>query len=111
MMTPTTASSVSPLLSEFWMCRTRLLCAISVSLWSAVVAGSQAVPPTALPGALRDHVKDERFQSVLTMRGRPLAVRDGLQSLFCSQTLYIADPGAEFQVTGVIVDSKLPTRR
>jgi hypothetical protein len=111
MMTPTTASSVSAHLSEFWMCRIRLLCAISVSLWSAVVAGSQAVPPTALSGALRDHVKDERFQIVTSIRGLPLGVRDALQTLFGSQTLDIADPGAEFQVTDVIVDSKLPTRR
>jgi uncharacterized protein (DUF1697 family) len=35
-----------------------------VSLWSAVVAGSQAVAPVALSGALRAHVKDERFQIV-----------------------------------------------
>src|SRR5688572_20958248 len=57
----------------------RLLCAIGVSLWSAVVAGSQAVPSAPLSGALRDHVKDERFQIVTSVRGLPLGVRDGLQ--------------------------------
>ena len=88
------------------MRRTRLLCAIGVSLWSAVVAGSQAVAPLALSVALRDHVKDERFEIVTSIRGLPLGVRDGLQTLFGSQTLDIAEPGAEFQV-----NSKLPIRR
>jgi hypothetical protein len=41
----------------------------------------------------------------------PLGVRDGLQTLFVSQTLDIADPGAAFQVTDVVVDPKLPRRR
>jgi hypothetical protein len=89
----------------------RLLCAIGVSLWSAAVAGSQAVAPVALSGALRDHVKDERFQIVTSIRGLPLGVRDGLQKLFGSQSLDIAEPGAEFQVTGVIGNPKLPLRR
>ena len=93
------------------MHRRRLLCAIGVSLWSAVVAGSQAVAPVALSGALRDHVKDERFQIVTSIRGLPLGVRDGLQKLFGSQTLDIAEPGAEFQVTGVIGNPKRPIRR
>jgi hypothetical protein len=93
------------------MRRTRLLCAIGVSIWSAVVAGSQAVAPGALSGALRDYVKDERFGIVTSIRGLPLGVRDGLQKLFGSQTLDIAEPGAEFQVTDVVVNPKLPIRR
>jgi hypothetical protein len=93
------------------MYRTRLLYAIGVSLWSAVVAGSQAVPPIELSETLRAHVKDERFQIVTSIRGLPLGVRDELQTLFGSQTLDIADPGAEFQVTDVIVNPKLPGRR
>ncbi len=88
------------------MRRTRLLCAIGVSVWSAVVAGSQAAAPVGLSGALRAHVKDERFGIVTSIRGLPLGVRDGLQTLFGSQTLDIAEPGAEFQVTDVIVDPK-----
>ena len=91
--------------------RTRLLCAIGVSLWSAVVAGNQAAPPGALSGALRAHVNDERFGIVTSIRGLPLGVRDGLQTLFGSQTLDIAEPGAEFQVTDVLGNSKLPIRR
>jgi hypothetical protein len=90
---------------------TRLLCAIGVSVWSAVVAGSQAAAPVGLSGTLRAHVKDERFGIVTSIRGLPLGVRDGLQTLFGSQTLDIAEPGAEFQVTDVIVDRKLPIRR
>ncbi|RPI55599.1 MAG: hypothetical protein EHM55_07415 [Acidobacteria bacterium] len=93
------------------MRRTQFLFAIGVSLWSAVVAGSQAAPPVALSRALRAYVQDERFAIVTSLRGLPLGVRDGLQTLFGSQALDIAEPGAEFQVTGEVVDSKLPTRR
>ena len=85
--------------------------AIIVSLWAAVVVGGQAVPTPALSAALRAHVKDERFQIVTSIRGLPLGVRDELQTLFGSQTLDIADPGAQFQVTNAIVDPKLPGRR
>jgi hypothetical protein len=92
------------------MRHTQLLCAIGVSLWSAVVAG-QAVAPVALSGALRDHVKDDRFGIVTSIRGLPLGVRDGLQTLFGSRTLDIAEPGAEFQVTDAIVNPTLPIRR
>ena len=93
------------------MRRTRLLCAIGVSLCSTVVTGSQAVPSASLSGALRDHVKDERFGIVTSIRGLPLGVRDGLQKLFGSQTLDIAEPTAEFQVNDVIVNPRLPIRR
>ncbi len=93
------------------MRRTQLLCAIGVSLWSAVFAGSQATDAGALSGALRAHVQAERFEIVTSIRGLPLGVRDELQALFGSQTLDIAEPGAEFQVTGVVVNPKLPIRR
>jgi len=90
---------------------TRLLCAIGVSFWSAVVAGSQAAPPVALSGELRAHVQDERFGIVASIRGLPLGVRAGLQMLFGSQALDIAEPGAEFQVSDGTLNSKLPIRR
>jgi hypothetical protein len=64
-----------------------------------------------LSAALRAHVKDARFGIVTSIRGLPLGVRDGLQKLFGSQTLDIAEPRAEFQVTDVIVNPKLPLRR
>ena len=85
-----------------------------VSLWSAVVACSQATSPVALSEALRDHVKNERFQIVTSIRGLPLGVRNELQEMFGSQQtldLDIAEPGAEFQVTDVIVKPQLPIRR
>ena len=87
------------------------LCAIGVSLWSAVIAGSQAVAPVALSGALRDHVKNERFQIVTSVRGLPLGVRGGLQTLFGGKTLDIAETKAEFQATDVILKPNLPPRR
>src|SRR5215510_1221647 len=93
------------------MRRTYVFCAIGLGLWSAVVNCSQAAGPAALPEPLRAHVKDERFQIVTSVRGLPLGVRDGLQKLFGSQTLDIAEPGAEFQATDVIVKPNLPIRR
>jgi hypothetical protein len=93
------------------MRRRRLLCAIGVSVWSAVVAGSQAAAPVVLSGALRAHVKDERFGIVTSIRGLPLGVRDALQASFGSQTLDIAEPGAAFQATDDIANPKLPIRR
>lgn len=93
------------------MRRTRLFCAIGVSLWSAAVIGNQAAGPVVLSGPLRAHLRDERFQIVTSIRGLPLGVRNELQTLFGSQALDIAEPGAEFQVTDVIVDPKLPIRR
>jgi len=93
------------------MRRTRLFCAIGVSLCSAVVTGSQTTPTGALSEALRVHVKNERLGIVTSIRGLPLGVRDGLQTLFGSQALDIAEPGAEFQVTDVAGNPKLPTRR
>ena len=89
----------------------RLLCVIGVTFWSAVIAGSQAARPAPLGGALLAHVKDERFGIVTSIRGLPLGVRDGLQTLFGSQELDIAEPGDDFQATDVVVNPKLPIRR
>ena len=93
------------------MRRPRLLFAIGLSLWPLVVAGHQAAPAAALSVALRAHVNDERFGIVTSIRGLPLGVRDALQTLFGSQTLEIAEPGAAFQVTGVNANPNLPIRR
>ena len=84
---------------------------IGVVLWSAVVACSQPANTVGLPEALQAHVKNERLERVTSIRGLPLGVRDGLQTLFGSQTLDIAEPGAEFQVTDVAGNPKLPIRR
>jgi hypothetical protein len=93
------------------MRHTRLFCAIGVSLWSAVVTGRQAPPAGALSQALRAHLKNEQLRLVTSIRGLPLGVRDGLQTLFGSQTLDIAEPGAEFQATDEVGNRKLPVRR
>jgi hypothetical protein len=61
--------------------------------------------------ALRSHVQNEEFGIVTSIRGLPLGVRDALQTLFGSGTLDIAEPGAEFQATGVVANSRLPMRR
>jgi hypothetical protein len=87
------------------------LCTIGVSVLSAVVAGSQPAAPGGLSGALKAHLQSERFGIVTSIRGLPLGVREELQTLFGSSSLDIAEPGAEFQVTDVIVNPRLPRRR
>jgi hypothetical protein len=84
-------------------------CAFGVTLWS-VVTCTQA-PAGPLPEPLRTHLKNERLEIVSSIRGLPLGVRDGLQKLFGTQTLDIAEPGAAFQDVGAGGDAKLPTRR
>jgi hypothetical protein len=93
------------------MRRTGVFCAMGLSLWSAAVLGTQATTTSALSDALRAHVKDDRFQIVTSVRGLPLGVRDGLQMLFGSPALDIAEPDAEFQVTDVRRNPALPIRR
>src|SRR5262245_30303582 len=90
---------------------TRLLGALGLSVWAAVAAGGQTAAPVPLSAELRAHVRDEKFGIVTSMRGLPLGVRDGLEVLFGTQTLDIADPGAEFQATDVILKPGLPSRR
>ena len=55
-------------------------------------------------------MQKETFGIVTSIRGLPLGVRAELQTLFGSQSLDIAEPGARFQVGEASV-SKLPTRR
>ena len=90
------------------------VCAIGVSLLSAVVACSQAAP-AELSSTAREHMKSDRFDAVTSIRGLPLGVRSGLQTLFASQEYDvqrdIAEPGAKFQGTGPAGDPKLPLRR
>ena len=90
--------------------RIGLLCGMGVSLCSAMAAGSQTTD-TALSGPLRSHLLAGRFQMVSSIRGLPLGVREELQSSFGSQTLDLAEPGAEFRTTDVVVNPNLPTRR
>ena len=93
------------------MHRTLHFCVLSVCLFPALVSGRQAAAPATLSQALRAHLKSERFDIVTSIRGLPLGVRDALSTLFGNQGLDIAEPGAAFQVTDVIVSPKLPSRR
>jgi hypothetical protein len=81
-----------------------------MSLVSVVTFG-QGAPAVRLPEALRAHVKDERFAIVTSIRGLPLGVRNELETLFGTQALDIAEPGAAFQATGVAGTPALPIRR
>ncbi len=92
------------------MRRRCLLCGIAVTLWSAAAAASQSVPAT-LSRSLRDHIKEDRFEVVTSIRGLPLGVREALQTLFGSQTLDIADSGADLRRSDRDSNPKLPTRR
>jgi len=93
------------------MHHTRLLCAIGVTLVTAVAIGRQAAPAPGLSETLRAHLKNERLEIVTSIRGLPLGVREALQELFGSPSLDIAEPGAEFQVTDDVGNRKLPIRR
>ena len=91
--------------------RTHIFFAIVVvSLCWIVIAGDQQPSAAALPEPLRVHLKDERFDEVTSIRGLPLGVREEMQTLFASQTLDIADPGAQFQASTSAGTSTLPTR-
>ncbi len=87
-----------------------LLCAILLSLCPAVAAG-QTTAAAPLSAELRADVRDGRFAIVTSVRGLPLGVRDAMQALWGSRTLDIAEPGADFQRTDVLVNPPLPIRR
>lgn len=80
-------------------------------LVSAFASSQSAQPSSELSESLRTHVRDERFVGVTSVAGLPPAVQDGLKRLFGSPTLRLAEPGAEFQTTDVIVKPNLPVRR
>jgi hypothetical protein len=60
---------------------------------------------------VRAHVNADRFDVVTSVRGLPLGVRVELQTLFRSNSLDIAEPGAAFRATDVMLVPDLPTRR
>ena len=93
------------------MLRTHILCVVGVSFLSLAGDRQPPPPPAVLSAPLRDHVKTERLEVVTSVRGLPLGVREALEGLFGSGTLDIAEPGAEYQATDVVVKPKLPTRR
>jgi hypothetical protein len=107
----------APLFTVFAVASLALVIGVSAAVYSAVqpLFSEPTSPPRpqelqGLPEPLRTHVQNERLDAVTSIRGLPLGVRDGLQTLFGSQALDIADPGDEFPVAGSD-DSPGPTRR
>ena len=67
--------------------------------------------PAALSGALRAHVKDERFGIVTSIRGLPLGVRDGAADVVRQSVTRHRRARSQFQVAEASVNPKLPPRR
>ncbi len=108
----------APLFTVIAVASIALVIGVSTAVYSAVQ--SLFSEPTSaprpqelrvLPEPLRAHLQNERLDVVTSIRGLPLGVRDGLQRLFGSQSLDIAEPGAEFQAVGAGGNSPLPIRR
>jgi hypothetical protein len=89
---------------------TPLLASLAIAVSTVVAAGEQA-STTVLPEPVRAHIEQDRFELVTSIRGLPLGVRGGLQALFRSDFLDIAEPGAPFRSTNEATDRSLPTRR
>lgn len=83
---------------------------LGLIMFATTAVVCQTAVPLGIPATLRDHLKQERFELVTSIRGLPLGVRDGLQSLF-GGSLDIAESGAEFQRTDTPSTSTLPRRR
>jgi hypothetical protein len=77
----------------------------------SVVPGPTAAQSRALSEAQRTHLRGEQFMTVTSVTGLPLVVRDSLKGLFGGSTLALANPGAEFQATDVVMKPNLPIRR
>ena len=84
---------------------------VSLLFWSSVLAVGQPTTSSALSAALRTHLQAERFDIVTSVRGLPLDVRNLMQKMFGTVSLDIAEPGAPFQATDVLVTPSLPIRR
>ena len=84
-----------------------LLCA-AACLSPTTAACYRAEAPLPIPGTLWAHLQDERFGTVTSVAGLSLGVADALRQLFGTSSLDIADPDAEFQPAGTVVNS---TRR
>ena len=81
-----------------------------MAVFCGVVAAGQT-PASALSAAQRTHLQAEQFDIVTSVRGLPLGVRDLMQKMFGTASLEIAEPGAPYQATDVVVTPRLPFRR
>jgi hypothetical protein len=80
-------------------------------VWGVPAAAQASDSQVAIPRALQAHVAIESFKPIATVSALPAGVRDGLQVLFKDNTLSLADPGAPFQATDVVMGKPLPWRR
>jgi hypothetical protein len=89
--------------------------ATSLTLILTVVStgcGRPADPSaTVIPDALRAHLRSERFSPLTTVAALPAGLRNELNNLFGGKALELAEPGAPFQATDVMVTPRLPHRR
>ena len=86
----------------------RLALAAVLSVVTAPARGQGVDPTAAVPDALRTHLRSERFAPLTTVAALPASLRDELNNLFGGKTLEMADPGAPFQATDVMVTPRLP---
>jgi hypothetical protein len=86
---------------------------LALSLTVVSAAGGQPATPSAtvIADALRTHLRGERFSPLTTVAALPAGLRQALSELFNAPTLDMADPGAPFQATDVMVAPRLPARR
>jgi len=73
--------------------------------------GQSADPSPATPDAVRAHLRSEHFSPLTTVAALPAGLRQALSQLFNAPTLDMADPGAPFQATDVMITPRLPARR
>jgi len=79
-------------------------------VWSAP-AGAQTAGAPPVSAALRSHLRSETLTPLATVGALPASVRNALQGLFKEKSLALAEPGAPFQVTDVVIGTPLPFRR
>src|SRR3954471_4452946 len=81
----------------------------TLSLMVVSAAGGQRADPSArpIPDALRAHLRTEHFSPLTTVAALPAGLRQALSELFKAPTLDMADPGAPFQATDVMVTPRL----
>jgi hypothetical protein len=89
----------------------RFLCALGLSALAVVTATTQTTVPATLSATLRDHLKDERFDVVTSLRGFPLGVRDTLQTMFGGETLDVAESKTGAQGADASANARRPLRR
>jgi hypothetical protein len=89
-----------------------LAASFALSLAAANTIRGQTVDPSAaVPDALRAHVRSERFTPLASVGALPTGLRDALKALFNAPALDLAEPGAPFQATDLMVTPRLPARR